>query len=103
MKKTPLLRMSPGLVTFLFLLLYFIPIGLYAQTVTVKGTVKDQNGQSVSGVSITQKGTANVTLSGIDGSFSLTVPDSATLIFSHVGFNLYEAAVNGRTVVDVTL
>lgn len=103
MKKIRLARTSCGLLTFLFFLVFFIPIDLHAQTLTVRGTVKDQHGQPVSGVSITQKGTSNATLSGADGSFSLMVADSDTLVLTHVGFNTQEVAVNGKSIFDIRL
>lgn len=103
MKKKRLVRTSCGLLTFFLLLFCLHPIQLLAQARVVRGIVKDQNGQPVSGVNIALKGTSTATLSGADGSFSLTVPAGAVLIFSHVSFNSREVTVTGSNAMDMML
>jgi hypothetical protein len=43
------------------------------------------------------KGTTLGTSTGVDGSFSLSVPENSTLTFSSVGFKTQEIAVTGAT------
>ncbi|MES2774085.1 MAG: TonB-dependent receptor [Bacteroidota bacterium] len=76
---------------------------LFAQTITVKGVVKNETGDLVQGASVVEKGTKNGTTTGNDGQFQIKVKPAATLIFSYIGTQLKEEAVNNRTTVDVTL
>jgi TonB-linked SusC/RagA family outer membrane protein len=75
---------------------------LMAQS-TITGTVADATG-ALPGVSVIVKGTATGTLSGNDGKYSINVPDNnATLVFSLMGFGVQEIAVNGKTLINVTM
>lgn len=71
--------------------------------ILVKGTIVNDAGDPVSGASITVKGSNTGTSSGIDGSFSLTVPENATLVITAVGHNPIEVAVSGRQQLTVTM
>jgi TonB-linked SusC/RagA family outer membrane protein len=72
--------------------------------VPVKGKVVDNTGLPMPGVNITLKGTTTGTTTLADGTFSLNVPDGAgTLVFSFVGYAKQEIAIDGKTVVNVTL
>lgn len=75
----------------------------YAQK-TVTGTVLDEFGLGLPGVSILVKGTTTGTATNIDGKYSLNVPnDQATLVFSFIGYAAAEQLVGARSVVDVTM
>src|SRR6185436_2459928 len=54
------------------------------KTITVKGTITNQNGERLSGVSVMVKGSSKATATEADGSFALLVPANATLILSHI-------------------
>ena len=71
----------------------------------VRGKVTDATtGQAMAGVNIQVKGTTLGTISDINGSFSLTVPDvNASLVFSFIGYVTQEVSSAGKTVVDVAL
>src|SRR6187549_1301325 len=73
------------------------------QAQTVSGTVSDENGKSLQGVSVAVKGTASGTTTDVAGKYSITASSSATLVFSYVGHATLEAAVSGRSVVDVKM
>jgi TonB-linked SusC/RagA family outer membrane protein len=49
------------------------------------------------------KGTTTGTTTNVDGVYSLTAPADATLLFTFVGMQTLEEAVNGRTQIDVAL
>lgn len=71
---------------------------------TVKGIVEDENGDPLSGVSVVIKGTTTGTITDIDGTYTINVPNSnATLIFSFIGFHKQEIVVSGKTSIDVVL
>ena len=67
------------------------------------GVVVDDSGEAVIGANILEKGTTNGTISDIDGSYSLTVQNGATLEFSFTGMSTMTEIVNGRTSIDVTM
>jgi iron complex outermembrane receptor protein len=73
------------------------------QDADIKGKVTDENGESLPGVSILIKGTTTGTVTSIDGNYSISVPDGATLVFSYIGYSKREVAVGSRTVLDVKL
>lgn len=61
---------------------------------TVKGTVVDETGEPVIGVSILVKGTTNGTVTDLDGNFVVTnVNSGSTLVFSYVGYKTQEIKV----------
>ncbi|GHT62945.1 SusC/RagA family TonB-linked outer membrane protein [Bacteroidia bacterium] len=56
------------------------------------------------GVTVSVKGTNIVAITDIEGRFSIEVPYAdATLIFSYVGFQPQQIALQGKTTLDVTL
>lgn len=69
----------------------------------VSGTVVDDKGESLPGVTVQEKGTTNGTISDVDGKFSLNVASDATLMFSSMGFKNQEVLVNGRTIFNINL
>ncbi len=65
--------------------------------INVKGTVIGaEDGEPMPGVSILVKGTSTGTISGIDGDFTLTVPNNAVLQFSFMGFKTVEQAASSN-------
>lgn len=74
----------------------------FAQTLTVKGTVKDNNGEPLAGVNIVEKGTTNGTLTDIDGNYSLNIATGKTIVFSYIGYTPKEVKATSAAV-DVTL
>lgn len=72
---------------------------------TVRGTVKDAvNGKALTGASITLKGTNTVSLTDMNGAFSITVPDgNAVLVISYVGYATKEVTVGNNETLDVSL
>ncbi|MCR5886421.1 TonB-dependent receptor [Hymenobacter sp. J193] len=77
--------------------------GALPVAVSVSGRVLDDKGQPLPGVTVLEKGTTNGTQTDTDGNYSLSVADNATLVFSFVGYTTQEAAVSGRTSVNITL
>ena len=57
---------------------------------TVTGTVLDENGDTVVGATISEKGTTNGTATGLDGKFTLSVAENATLLVSFIGYKQLE-------------
>ena len=80
-----------------------LSITVYAQNITVSGTVFDETGETMIGASVTQKGTRNAVSTDIDGKYTISVPSNSTLTFSYVGYKSKSVQVDGRSTIDVTL
>ena len=72
---------------------------------SINGVVTDsQTGESLPGVNIVVQGTNIGTASDIDGNFQLDVPSlNETLVFSYVGYQTLEVAINGRETIEIEL
>jgi TonB-linked SusC/RagA family outer membrane protein len=91
-------------------LLFISPFFLFAQSRTIKGTVSDEKGAPLAGVSVlvknTKTGTENGTQTDALGKFSLTVNTAAgkvTLNFSHLGYKKTEVSTDGAKPVEIQL
>jgi TonB-linked SusC/RagA family outer membrane protein len=74
------------------------------QQPTVSGTVSDESGQPLPGVTVLVKGTTRGTVTNADGNYSLTnIPEDATLVFSFVGMRTQEIEVGNQTSINVTM
>jgi len=82
-----------------------LPVMLRAQTQVVSGTVTAADGgNALPGVTIQVKGGTAGTTSNVDGTFSLSVPNTnITLVFSFVGYLRQEVPLNGQTRLQVAL
>lgn len=77
--------------------------GLYAQSVRgISGTVISE-GEPLIGASVVEKGTTNGTLTDVDGKFTLSVKENATIEVSYIGFTSKTFAVGQQTVFNVEL
>lgn len=81
----------------LALLLFTFTSMLMAQTMKVTGSVVDQNGDPLIGVSVFQKGTSKGSVTDLDGKFAVETLKGATLEFSYIGFNTQDVKVNGES------
>jgi len=86
-----------------FLFFITLPFALTAQNRSVGGTVIDDAGEPLIGVSVVESGTTNGTVTDADGSYTINVPQNSRLEFSYVGFTQQTIDVNGQTVINVTL
>lgn len=74
-------------VLFTFLVINFMSINAQS-LITARGIVKDNEGVTLPGVTITLKGNNNIgTTTDSEGFFEIEVPEKSTLIFSYVGFS----------------
>jgi len=78
--------------------------GARAQSRTVSGTVTGgDDGSTLVGVNILEKGTTNGTVTDASGNYVMKVKDNATLVFSFIGYAPQEIAVDNRTAISVVL
>lgn len=88
----------------MFLVIFLSAFSLMAQNKTVTGTVTDEKGAPVAGVSVTIKGTRTGVVTGADGVFRIEVSASAkTLEFSYVGYETMDVAIGSQSNISVQL
>lgn len=76
----------------------------YLQQIKVSGRVVDANNNPLLGVNVVEKGTTNGVMTGVDGTYTLTVASgNSTLTFSFIGYDPKEANVGNLTTVNMTL
>ena len=74
-----------------------------ADNSTVRGRVVDVSGEPLIGATIREKGGTRGTETDIEGNFILSVPDSAVLQVSFVGYESIEVSVGGRKTLEIQL
>ncbi len=75
-----------------------------AQDHVIKGTVIDQQGNPMPGVSVSIKGTNQGVTTAVDGTFSLKVSgENSVLIFSFLGYEKKSVEIKSQTTIRVTL
>src|SRR6056297_430887 len=88
----------------IFLMFLIVSLQVFAQQVTVEGVVTSaDDGETLPGVTIIEKGTSNGTITNIDGYYQITVEPDAVLQFSFVGSKTKEIPVSGQSRIDVTM
>lgn len=78
-------------------------LGVQQNERTIKGSVKDENGESVIGASIQVKGTSIGTITDVNGDFHLSVPTNAVLKISYIGYVTQEIPVDKENLFRITL
>ena len=71
--------------------------------IEISGTVVDQQGEAIPGVTVSVEGSTIGTVTDINGKYSISVPDGSTMIFSFIGFNTQRVQVGTQNIIDVTL
>ncbi|SEC00647.1 iron complex outermembrane recepter protein [Tenacibaculum sp. MAR_2009_124] len=87
---------------FLILLAFFIPLTIVAQNITIAGNVSSDI-ESLPSVNIIEKGTTNGVVSDFNGNYTITVKQNATLVFSFLGYETKEIAIQGKKKINVIL
>lgn len=70
---------------------------------TVSGIITDETGEPVIGVNVAVKGTAQGTITDIEGHYSLEVSPDAILLISYIGYQTQEISVKGKATLNVNL
>jgi TonB-dependent starch-binding outer membrane protein SusC len=82
------------------------PITFFRADVTITGRVTDENGAGINFVSVTVKGSSIGTTTNASGNFTVSIPDNVTdavLVFSNIGYENQEVAVDGRKNFNIVL
>lgn len=85
--------------------LFLSSITMQAQSLTVKGQVKDAAGIPLIAVAVFEEGnSANGTLTDFDGNYTITLSSSkAVIVFSCLGYTEVKEITGGRTVINVVM
>ncbi|MBB6611440.1 SusC/RagA family TonB-linked outer membrane protein [Pontibacter sp. Tf4] len=88
-----------------FIFVFALVVQVLAQNRTVTGKVTDQeSGLGLPGVTVLVKGTSTGMATGVDGSYSISVPSNdAVLVFRYVGYDNKEVTVGNQTTINVQL
>jgi len=98
MKNTTLMR--PLSLLFLF---FLFSLSAFAQSISIKGVVRDADGVSMPGVNVVEVGSKTGTITDIEGKYTLQVNRDAKLSFSYIGYVKQIVQISGRTVINITL
>ncbi|MBD0822493.1 SusC/RagA family TonB-linked outer membrane protein [Aestuariibaculum marinum] len=88
---------------FKILTLFFVSYAS-AQSIEIKGNVKDGSGVPIPGVNILQKNTANGTVSDFDGNFTISnIEIGSILTLSYIGFITQDVVVENDAFLEIQL
>lgn len=77
---------------------------VFAQNINVSGRVQDSKGEPILGVTVTEVGTKNATITDIDGNYNLkNVRSEGSLTFSYVGFETTTIKIGGKTNINIVM
>jgi TonB-linked SusC/RagA family outer membrane protein len=86
-----------------FLVLFFTGFQLWGQTITIRGNVTNEAGETLPGVNVVLQGTFAGTITDVNGNFTISAPGNGSLEFSFVGFRSMAVPIEGRQVINITL
>lgn len=67
-----------------------LSVQAFAQSITIRGNVKDNTGMGIIGANILVKGTTNGTITDFDGNFTLDAQKSDIIVISFIGYKTQE-------------
>ncbi|MEM6644495.1 MAG: von Willebrand factor type A domain-containing protein, partial [Bacteroidota bacterium] len=77
---------------------------LYGMGQYVNGTIYENSGSTLPGVTVTVKGSSIGATSDQNGFYSIKVPSQKSiLVFSYIGYQTQEVEVKGRKILDITM
>ncbi len=83
------------------ILLGMVALSSYGQdTQTVSGTITDEGGDGLPGVTILVKGGVDGTITDLNGEYSLDVKEDDVLTLSFIGYKTVDVPLNGRSTID---
>jgi TonB-dependent starch-binding outer membrane protein SusC len=89
---------------FMFAVIMAFSTGAWAQQRTVNGTVTDNTGAPLPGVTVVLQGTTTGTITNLDGNYQLEVPAGAdVLVFSYIGMLRQVVEIGNQTTINITL
>jgi TonB-linked SusC/RagA family outer membrane protein len=89
----------------LVLIICLLTNAAFAQSKIISGTISDETGSALPGVSVIVKGTTLGTTTDGDGKYAITIenPTEAVLVFTFIGYSPQEVKVGNQTSIDISL
>ena len=81
----------------------FVDTQEITQQNTVTGTIVDENGEPMIGVSVMVKGATTGAVTDLNGKFSLNTPSGSTLVISYIGYHTQEVKVGNKRALSITM
>lgn len=75
-----------------------------AQSINIKGIVKEVDGTPMIGVEVLEKNTTNGTITDINGIYTLKVNSAQSiLVFNYLGYKIQEVSLGGRSEINIIM
>ena len=74
---------------------------MWAQNISVTGTVTDKSGEPLPGVYVLIQGTTTGVSTEMNGKYTITAPANGTLVFTSMGMKDLVLPINNRAMIDV--
>jgi TonB-linked SusC/RagA family outer membrane protein len=94
-------KLLPFITTFVMAVLFFGP-DAHAQS-QIQGSVVDQNGEGLVGVSVTVRGTTRGVITNTSGKFSINARPTEVLVFSYIGYQTQSVTVGNQSRIKIIL
>ncbi|MDB5120110.1 MAG: TonB-dependent receptor plug [Sphingobacteriales bacterium] len=76
----------------------------FSQTIQITGTVTDESGGTLPGVSVRVKGSQTGTITDNQGAYAITVPsEQSSLVYTYIGFEVQEVVLRASKVINIIL
>lgn len=76
---------------------------LQTADIVISGTVTSDKGEALPGATVAVQGTNKGTVTDVNGRYSLSVPEGATLVFSYIGYETQRIAIAERSEINISL
>ncbi len=96
-------KFKPFLLLALVLGLQLLSFSLLAQQVTVTGTITNEKGEPLPGVTVSVKGTSATVLTDPNGKYNIKASPQGILAVSSIGYTGIEEKIDGRQTINITL
>jgi TonB-dependent starch-binding outer membrane protein SusC len=88
----------------MFVVIMAFSAGAWAQQRTISGTVTDDTGAPLPGVTVVVQGTTTGTVTDVDGGYQLQVPaDAEILVYSYIGMAKQAVDIANQSTINVTM
>jgi hypothetical protein len=71
--------------------------------ITITGTIKDEKGEPLPGVTVAVEGVANATSTDYNGKYTIKANAGQTLVFSFIGYKTVKRIINNESLINVSL
>ncbi len=69
----------------------------------ITGKITDSQGEAIIGANVVEKGSTNGTITDVDGNFTLSIPENASLVISYIGYQTLTVPAAKKNVFNIVL